>query len=289
MIKKLLSSILIAVLIICTTVYASAIAYIIIGDYKVFKNTDNTLTLAGYEGTGTEFIVADNLYDIQITEIDKFAFSDNTTLTKLVLPDSITKIGESAFLNNTTITEITLGKNITEIGLNAFYGCSNIKSITLGDHITEIKPYVFNRCSSITEFNVPNSVKSIGDYSFFKCTNLTKITIPSSVTEIYSTAFLDCPNLTIYGESGSYAQTFANANSIKFVSTNGGEDTTAPTQNTLIGDANNDGVLDKNDINLIQSYCIKLVGSDLIQTKLADVDLDNHITIKDVTCIQKKL
>lgn len=288
MTKKILSSILITVLVICTTIYTSAVTYIVVDDYKVFKNSDGTLTLAGYEGTGTEFIVADNLYDIKITAIDKYAFAENTTLTNIVLPDSITKIGDSAFFNNTTITDITLGQNISEIGTNAFYGCSNIKSITLGNQIIKIDAYVFNRCSSITEFTVPNSVRSIGDYAFFKCTSLTKITIPNSVTEIYSTAFNECPKLTIYGESGSYAQTFANANSIKFVSTNGDTNATS-TQNTLMGDVNNDGFLNLSDANLIQAYCVKLVDSNSIEMNLADINLDSDISIKDVTYIQKNL
>ena len=64
---------------------------------------------------------------------------------------------------------------------------------------------------------LPDTVTSIGTYAFKGCTGLTSVTIPSSVKSINANSFADCNNLTIYGQAGSYAETYANNNSISFV------------------------------------------------------------------------
>lgn len=55
---------------------------------------------------------------------------------------------------------------------------------------------------------------------FFSCPNLTAIEIPSSVIGIGVYALLGCGNLTIYGNIGSYAESYANINVIPFVDIN---------------------------------------------------------------------
>ena len=55
---------------------------------------------------------------------------------------------------------------------------------------------------------------------FFSCPNLTAIEIPSSVIGIGVYALLGCENLTIYGNIGSYAESYANINVIPFVDIN---------------------------------------------------------------------
>ena len=49
-----------------------------------------------------------------------------------------------------------------------------------------------------------------------RCYRLTAIYIPTAVSEIGSAAFESRDSLTIYGEEGSYAQTYAAENDIPF-------------------------------------------------------------------------
>ena len=80
-----------------------------------------------------------------------------------------------------------------KIAAGAFYSNSSLKNVTIADGLTEI------------------STKA-----FYCCWNLEKIIIPQSVTSIGEKAFAQCDYLVIYGYEGSYAQTYANSNGIKF-------------------------------------------------------------------------
>ena len=67
---------------------------------------------------------------------------------------------------------------------------------------------------------ITENVVSIGPRAFADCKNLTELVIPATVQTIDDTALEGSENVTIYGESGSEAQRFADANSIPFVPSN---------------------------------------------------------------------
>ena len=83
--------------------------------------------------------------------------------------------------------------------------------------VTSIGTFVFLDCGSITSVSIPDSVTSIGDFAFFRCSSLTNIRIPDSVTFIGNLVFSGCnTNLVIYGEAGSYAESYAKEKNIAF-------------------------------------------------------------------------
>ena len=72
--------------------------------------------------------------------------------------------------------------------------------------------------------------------AFANYSGLTGITISKSVTSIGENALSGCDKVTVYGEQGSYAQEFANANNIPFEaiggSTGAANDTTQDSSST---------------------------------------------------------
>lgn len=64
---------------------------------------------------------------------------------------------------------------------------------------------------------MPRRVTAIKDNAFKDSVKFSSITIPRSVTSISANAFSYLDKLTIYGVAGTYAETFAKTNSIKFV------------------------------------------------------------------------
>ena len=125
-----------------------------------------------------------------------YAFSGYSSLTSIVIPDSVTSIGEDAFDGCTSLASITIPDSVTSIGDRAFYNCTSLASITIPDGVTSIGSYAFYNCSSLTSITIPDGVTSIGSYAFYCCSNLTSVTIPDSVTSIGSRAFYDCSSLT---------------------------------------------------------------------------------------------
>ena len=130
-----------------------------------------------------------------ITSIKDWAFHECTSITSISLGNSVTSIGDGAFAWCTALTSITIGNTVTSIGAMAFYGCYSLISVTIGNAVTSIGNYAFSLCSSITSIILPNSVTSIGDGAFNSCSSLVSITIHNSVLNIHQDAFYGCCKL----------------------------------------------------------------------------------------------
>ena len=166
------------------------------------------------------FGVCTNLIDIEIpdsvTKIGDFAFSYCKGLKKINIPNSVIKIGKGGFARCENLTEIKVSNSLTSIEYGTFAYCKSLKEITIPDLITDIGIFAFLECTNLIEIKIPKSVTKIDYYAFADCSNLASIEIPDSVTSIENDAFQNCDNLTIYAYTNSYAQTYAEENSIRF-------------------------------------------------------------------------
>ena len=165
-------------------------------------------------------------FDNDVVSIPNEAFKNCTTLTTIVLPNSLSTINSSAFENCTLLTSITIPDSVTKIGESAFSDCTSLSSLTIPDSVTSIGSSAFIDCTSLTSITIPNSVTKIGGYAFYNCTgelivncnipsattlesgafygaDFTKVSIGDSVTEIGSYAFYNCTSLTRF--NGKFA------------------------------------------------------------------------------------
>ncbi len=127
-----------------------------------------------------------------VTEIERFAFSDCTSLASITIPAGVTEIDTGAFSGCTSLASVIIPEGVTEIGEMAFGGCISLRSVTIPASVTEIEYCAFYGCTSLTSINIPSSVTEIGDSAFSNCTSLTSVTIPATVTEIGDDVFEDC-------------------------------------------------------------------------------------------------
>lgn len=130
-------------------------------------------------------------------------FKDCSSITSVVIPDSVTTIWGSAFYNCTGMTNITIPDSVTTIRGSAFYNCNSLMSIHIPKDVTIINRATFRYCRSLKSVIIPEGVTSIGRSAFEICDNLESVTIPDSVTVIESSAFGLCKSLRSVTISGN--------------------------------------------------------------------------------------
>ena len=160
------------------------------GSYKIKENTKVICNDAFWGCTSLSCIVIPN----SVTYIGDDAFS-MTALSSVVIPNSVTSIGKGTFWNCTFLSSIVIPNSVTSIEKQAFDGCTSLSSIVIPDSVTDIGESAFSSCTSLSGVVIPNSVKSIGYRMFSSCTSLSSIVIPNSVTSIGDSAFWDCTSL----------------------------------------------------------------------------------------------
>ena len=187
-------------------------------------NIPNSVKVIGAEA----FAWCENLQTINIpnsvTTIDVAAFAGNDKLQSITIPNSVTELGAAAFILNENLTSVTLPNTISSIPYATFAGCVSLKKIDIPSSVKAIEKEAFSM-TGFTEFTVPDTVTTIGYQVFSDCENLVKVTIPKSVTTIGKAIFEGCSDdVTIYGEKGSYAETYANKFGIPFKAISTGQE-----------------------------------------------------------------
>jgi hypothetical protein len=129
----------------------------------------------------------------------------DSTLTEVVLPESLTSIGQSAFLYCDQLSKVNIPEGVTTIGEMAFSGTratlgidplnnhfsivdgmlmnkshtsllfcpvNRIGGVLVPEGINEIKPGAFSYCDSIEALILPSTLSSVGIMAFEKCTGM---------------------------------------------------------------------------------------------------------------------
>ena len=182
--------------------------------------------------------------------------NENITIPSMIYSYTVNTIAENTFSNNTIIKTVVIPESVTTIGAYSFYGCTNLESAT-----------------------IPSSVTSIKAATFYGSTNLTEVIIPASVTQIAANAFNECENLTIIGESGSYAETYAQEHGINFVSTSVSPE--SPKKITIFGDVDGDERITSADSLFVLRMSVGLEAYTDETIVMVDTDDDNRITSAD--------
>ncbi len=118
------------------------------------------------------------------------AFSGNTALTTVVLPEGLREIGASAFAGCTALTTVNIPKSVETIGENAFDGCRRLSSVTFAaDGIVDlvIGDEAFAN-SGLTTVELPVRTISVGNRAFAS-SELRQITLPEGLISIGDAAF----------------------------------------------------------------------------------------------------
>ena len=94
-----------------------------------------------------------------VTEIGNIAF-ERSSVTKVVLPETITTINLQAFAYCESLTEVVLNNGLTTIGNSAFFHCDNLATLTLPSSLQTIGSSAFSGCQKLESLTIPAGVKS---------------------------------------------------------------------------------------------------------------------------------
>ena len=179
-------------------------------NYTILSEADHTAEVGKNENASGEVTIPSfattNGSRYIVTSIGSSAFYKCSSITSVIIPNSVTSIRGSAFKGCSSLTSVTIPNSVTSIGDGPFAECTNLNEIIVeagneyycSDNgvLYDSKKTSLIQCPGAkTEFEFPISVTSIGVSAFRGCSSLTSVTIPNSVTVLTSEAFAFCSNL----------------------------------------------------------------------------------------------
>ncbi len=170
-------------------------------------NSDDTLNIAQYTGSGGAVVIPNATNGLRITSIGDASFFEKTNLTSVTVGTNVASISDQAF-SYSSLTSVTLPASITNIAFDSFLDCYHLTAITVAANNPDFSSasgvlFDKNQTTLISfpegkagSYAVPNSVTNIGVYAFYGSSNLTSVALSTNVGVIEDYAFYNCPGLT---------------------------------------------------------------------------------------------
>lgn len=175
----------------------------------IFEEEGNDLVLAGSIVQIDQVIVPTMVDGKKVVGIKENAFINQTMITSLIFEESsnIVYIGRSAFAS-TSITSLILPESLTTIKFGAFKGVSTLTEVSFPQYLEILEKEVFLSTGWYQQLR--NTQFIVNHILFFYKGSESSITIPSHVNQIYDFAFESNTSIkTIYFEENSNVQTIS--------------------------------------------------------------------------------
>ncbi len=222
---------------------------------------------------------------------DGILYEYQGTDTEVTVPDTVRYLGENAFSYNTTLETLHLPEGLLEIYSYACIGCTQLSSVNFPASLVYIGESAFRGATALTEITFDISAYTEEnyleiDYNAFASTGLTSVQLPEYCF-LWDGAFgLDSDGLpvegfTIYGTAYSLPYYYAEQYGFAFVDVNG-----------MLGDVNGDGAVDSDDaVLLLKLYADSLLSGetefDAADLGAGDIDGNGVIDSDDAVLVLK--
>lgn len=180
-----------------------------------YINLDNAINIKDCAFDNCQSLANINLSNVVM--IGKYAFRNCCLITNADLSSAL-KIDEGAFYDCESIEKLSLG-SVSNIGYDAFGRCTQLKEVIIPSSVTSLDISAFRNSYNISTIIFEEGIKEV-NYSCFSDNYKIKLIIPDSVNSIniklndYNESLIICCN------KGSYAETYAKENNIKYILNN---------------------------------------------------------------------
>lgn len=124
------------------------------GDYNYTVVNNSTVTINYYLGTGGFVKIPAEIGGYPVTVIGMQAFSAQSSITGISIPNTVTTISQEAFKSCIGLTRITIPASVTEIQMNAFKDCSNLAKVYFLGNAPVLGVRPFEGCKAPSIFRV---------------------------------------------------------------------------------------------------------------------------------------
>ena len=127
----------------------------------------------------------------KVGAIYSYAFDGCCKVRTVILGEGIEKINDYAFSRNSSLKEIVLPNSLIYIGYNAFQNCDSLKTIEIGDDIEKIHRYAFADCKSLESIVISATVppqiyeSTFESKTYLNCT----LYVPTESIDLYKEAY----------------------------------------------------------------------------------------------------
>ena len=216
-----------------------------------------------------------------------------TNIKKIILPETLEKVRLQCFQGLSSLETIEFGSNFKSLGNSAFKNCSSLKELNFPDSLNEFTHdttgYI-DGCSSLEKVSYHGDVEGAADKEVFYERLLTIINVNTVVKVDLSGSGIDSTMaLEIANKAGLQSLDISDCANIEWIS-----DTdkalynkieslisdgvtvkfTGSPQFGMMGDANNDGVVDIRDLVHIQSYIDGIIDEPINDIVYIDLEGD---------------
>ena len=180
------------------------------GTLFVAEEKNGTVIVTEYRGTDSRVRVPERLAGMPVSGIAATAFSGNTELEMLFLPDGISSIEAGALVGCTGLralhTPIFSSDRQSGQFLGVMFGSSDyrdnardvppsLKLLSLGEGAEALPEYALFDCNDLEYLILPETVKKIGKFALYECESFLWVEGLEHVTEYGEYAFALCKSL----------------------------------------------------------------------------------------------
>lgn len=155
-----------------------------------YRVEDGCAIIEGYSGNPTDTLeIPGEIDGYIIVAIADRAFSGQTDMKSLALPDSVKHVGDYSFYGCTSLKKVDLGSSLVTLGDHSFADCNYLRTVELPLTLEKIGSSAFEGCVRLSKLAVPDACGFVGDDAFMGCGDLVLECSESSVANEYATKY----------------------------------------------------------------------------------------------------